>query len=209
MTKFECENKDELKAQCNHYKNITQYTIATKPSLEGGSSIKTYKFDADECRRANKSRQTTIRDVLMYYAKERDHVKEDTAHWVDKDWKLQKRIIRFRGLSPPYDVKAGLELVADVVSKIQNKIKYIKKLGICRKIFYDMTDKSFHLNVTKKLRRDVNVRWNSTYLMFESTLYYKYVLDYWGQWDKDYQILALFDEEWRNVAILCKLLNFL
>ncbi|MBA0795915.1 hypothetical protein Gohar_006740 [Gossypium harknessii] len=295
MTKFECENKDELKAQCNHYKSIfstksfsetshlrrhlnsclkifnkdiTQYTIATKPSLEGGSSIKTYKFDADECRRAvstflvcdkhafrtveepgfrymisifslnfkNKSRQTTIRDVLMYYAKERDHVKEElakthglicptsnnwnsehnndeyiciTAHWVDKDWKLQKRIIRFRGLSPPYDVKAGLELVADVVSKIQNKIKYIKKLGICRKIFYDMTDKSFHLNVTKKLRRDVNVRWNSTYLMFESTLYYKYVLDYWGQWDKDYQILALFDEEWRNVAILCKLLNFL
>ncbi|MFQ6626102.1 hypothetical protein Gotur_004936 [Gossypium turneri] len=149
-----------------------------------------------------------------------------TAHWVDKDWKLQKRIIRFRGLSPPYDglniedepllcngaffqvkccahilnliIKAGLELVADVVSKIQNKIKYIKKLGICRKIFYDMTDKSFHLNVTKKLRRDVNVRWNSTYLMFESTLYYKYVLDYWGQWDKDYQILALFDEELRG-----------
>ncbi|MBA0763037.1 hypothetical protein Gotri_012566 [Gossypium trilobum] len=143
----------------------------------------------------NKSRQTTIRDVLMYYAKERDHVKEDTAHWVDKNWKLQKRIIRFRGLSPPYDVKccvhilnliikAGFELAADVVSKIQNRIKYIKKLGICRKIFYDMTDKSFHLNVTKNLRRDVSVRWNSTYLMFESTLYYKYVLDYWGQWIK-------------------------
>ncbi|MFQ6649605.1 hypothetical protein Gotur_022504 [Gossypium turneri] len=36
MTKLECENKDELKAQCNHRKR-------------GGSSIKTYKFDADEC----------------------------------------------------------------------------------------------------------------------------------------------------------------
>ncbi|MFQ6643234.1 hypothetical protein Gotur_018041, partial [Gossypium turneri] len=34
---LECENKDELKAQCNHYKR-------------GDSSIKTYKFDADECR---------------------------------------------------------------------------------------------------------------------------------------------------------------
>ncbi|MBA0777981.1 hypothetical protein Gotri_005918, partial [Gossypium trilobum] len=121
----------------------------------------------------------------MYYAKERDHVKEVlakapslicltsdswnskhtndeyiciTAHWVDKDWKLQKRIIKFRALSPLYDVrscthilnlivKAGLELVDDVVD----------------------------------------------------------VLDYWGQRDKDYLIFTLSYEEWRNVAILCKI----
>ncbi|KAK5825248.1 hypothetical protein PVK06_020061 [Gossypium arboreum] len=40
--------------------------------------------------------------------------------------------------------------------------------------------------------------------MLESSLYYKDVLDYWGQRDKDYQIFALSNEEWRNVAILCK-----
>ncbi|MBA0556622.1 hypothetical protein Golob_026705 [Gossypium lobatum] len=50
-----------------------------------------------------------------------------SAHWVDKDWKLQKRIIRFKDLSPLYDVrccahilnlivKIGLDL-ADGVSK--------------------------------------------------------------------------------------------
>ncbi|MFQ6667362.1 hypothetical protein Gotur_033412 [Gossypium turneri] len=32
--------------------DITQYTIATQPSLGGGPSIKNYKFGADECRRA-------------------------------------------------------------------------------------------------------------------------------------------------------------
>ncbi|MBA0750892.1 hypothetical protein Gogos_002271 [Gossypium gossypioides] len=138
MTNFKCENKDELKAQCNHCKSIffiksysetshlrrylnsclkkinkgiTQYTIAIQPSLGGGSSIKTYKFDADECRRVvstflvygkhsfrtveeltfryimsvaslnfkNIIRQTVIKDVLMYYAKKRDHVKEELA----------------------------------------------------------------------------------------------------------------------------------
>ncbi|MBA0610874.1 hypothetical protein Godav_011639, partial [Gossypium davidsonii] len=80
------------------------------------------------------------------------------AYWVDKGWKLQKRIKRFRALSPPYDVrccahilnlivKANLELTDDVVD----------------------------------------------------------VLDYWGQQDKDYQIFSLFNEEWGNVVILCKI----
>ncbi|KAG4164011.1 hypothetical protein ERO13_D01G209133v2, partial [Gossypium hirsutum] len=347
MTKLECENKNELKAQCNHCKTIfsaksssgtshlrRHLNSSTQPSPEGVPSIKNYKFDADECRKAistflvcgkhsfrtveepgfrymmriaspnfkNISRYTAARDVLMYYAKERDRVKEElakapglicltsdnwnsehtndeyicvTTHWVDKDWKLQKRIIRFRALFPPYDglniadelvlclsqwgidkkifsitldnasyndvmvsclknrfranrailcdgvffqvrccahilnliVKAGLELADDVVGKIRNGIRYIRKSGIRRKRFYDVADKSFHLNVTKKLRQDVCVRWNSTYLMLESSLYYKDVLDYWGQRDKDYQIFALSNEEWRNVAILCKFLK--
>ncbi|MBA0734376.1 hypothetical protein Gogos_018290 [Gossypium gossypioides] len=40
--------------------------------------------------------------------------------------------------------------------------------------------------------------------MLESAIYYKDVLDYWGQRDKDYLIFALSDEEWGNVAILCR-----
>ncbi|PPD83403.1 hypothetical protein GOBAR_DD19667 [Gossypium barbadense] len=67
MTKLDCENKNELKAQCNHCKtifsaksssgtshlrhhlnrclkkvnkDITQYTIVTQPSPEGVPSIK-------------------------------------------------------------------------------------------------------------------------------------------------------------------------
>ncbi|TYG83962.1 hypothetical protein ES288_D01G211000v1 [Gossypium darwinii] len=250
----------------------------------------------------NTSRFTAAKDVLMYYAKERNRVKEEltkapglicltfdnwnsehtndeyiciTSHWIDKDWKLHKRIRRFRALFPPYDglniadelvlclsqwgidkkifsitldnasysdimvsclknlfranrailcdgvlfqvrccahilnlmVKAGLELVDDVVGKIQNGIKYIKKLRIRRKRFYDVADKSFHMNVTKKLHQDVCMSWNSTYLKLESSLYYKYVLDYWGQQDKVYQIFTLSNEEWRNVAILCKFLK--
>ncbi|KAK8316734.1 hypothetical protein V6Z12_A13G062500, partial [Gossypium hirsutum] len=138
MTKLECENKNELKAQYNHCKtvfsakyssgtshlrrhlnsclkkankDITQYTIANQPSLEGVPFIKNYKFDANECRQAvsiflvcgkhsfrtvdetgfrhmmrisspnfkNISRHTAAKDVLMYYAKERDRVKEELA----------------------------------------------------------------------------------------------------------------------------------
>ncbi|MBA0849863.1 hypothetical protein Goshw_021764 [Gossypium schwendimanii] len=106
-----------------------------------------------------------------------------------------------------YFLKAGLELADDVVDKIRNGIKYIKKSGIRRKRFYDIAAKSFHLNVIKKLHQDVCVRWNSTYLMLEYALYFKDVLDYWGQRDKDYQIFAVSDEEWSNVAIVCKFLK--
>ncbi|TYH00903.1 hypothetical protein ES288_A09G013800v1 [Gossypium darwinii] len=280
MTKLECENKNELKAQCNHCKtilyvkssnetshlrrhlniclkkvnkDISQYTIATQPSVGavstflvcGKHSFRTvakYMMSIASPNFKNISRYTAARDVLMYYAKERYHVKEElaktpglifltsdnwnsehtndeyiciTAHWVDENWKLQKRIIRFRAYflhkkifsitldnasyndvmvsclknhfranrAILYDgaffqvrccapilnliVKAGLKLADDVVGKIRNGIKYIKKSGF--------------------LCQDVCVGWNSTYLMLESSLYYK--------------------DEWRNVAILCKFLK--
>ncbi|MBA0762845.1 hypothetical protein Gotri_012404 [Gossypium trilobum] len=251
----------------NEYESVskrqksTTSKVATQPSLRGDLPIKSYKFDADECRRAvstflgcGKHSFRTIEEsgfrYMMSVAKlakalglicltydnwSSKHTNDEciciTAHWVDKDWKLQKRIIRFRALSSPYDglniadepllrdgaffqvrccahilnliVKASLELNDDVTGKIRNGIKYIKKSGIRRKKIYDGADKSFHVNVTKKLRQDVCERWNSTYLMLEFTLYYKDVLDYWGQRDKDYLIFSLYDEEWRNVAILC------
>ncbi|MFQ6629801.1 hypothetical protein Gotur_007081 [Gossypium turneri] len=46
----------------------------------------------------------------MYYAKERDHVKEELAK--APNWKLQKRIIRFRDLSPLYD---GLNIANELI----------------------------------------------------------------------------------------------
>lgn len=104
-------------------------------------------------------------------------------------------------------VQVGLRLVDDVVSKVRNGIKHIKKSGPRKKRFYEMAEKTFHLNGTKKLHQDVCVRWNSTYLMLESALYYKDVLDYWGQRDKDIHCFALSIEEWRNVQIFCKFLK--
>ncbi|PPS09393.1 hypothetical protein GOBAR_AA11249 [Gossypium barbadense] len=79
MTKLECENKNELKAQCTHCKtilsaksssgishlkhhlnsylkkvnkDISQYTIATQLSVGSVPFIKNYKLDTDECHKA-------------------------------------------------------------------------------------------------------------------------------------------------------------
>ncbi|PPD91037.1 hypothetical protein GOBAR_DD12020 [Gossypium barbadense] len=147
MTKLECDNKNELKAQCNQCKtifsaksssgtshlrrhlnsclkkvnkDITQYTIATQASPEGVPSIKKYKFDADECRKA-------ISTFLVC-----------GKH-------------SFRTVEEP-----GFRYMMRIVSPNFKNI---------------------------------------------------YVLDYWGQRDKDYQMFALSNEEWRNFAILCKFLK--
>ncbi|MBA0762972.1 hypothetical protein Gotri_012512 [Gossypium trilobum] len=72
MTNLECENKDELKAQ-----SVSTFLVCGKhlfrtveePGFRYMMSVVSLNFK-------NISRQTTTRDVLMFYAKERYHVKE-------------------------------------------------------------------------------------------------------------------------------------
>ncbi|KAG8480950.1 hypothetical protein CXB51_025646 [Gossypium anomalum] len=144
MTNIECENKYELKAQYNHYK-----TIFSAKSSSGTSHLR---------RHLNSCLKKINKDITQY------------------------TIATQPSLGGVPSTKTTSLMLMSVV-------------------------KLFLLFLTKKLRQDVCVRWNSTYLMLESSLYYKDVLDYWGQRDKDYQMFALSNQEWRNVAILCEFLK--
>ncbi|KAK8284472.1 hypothetical protein V6Z12_D08G162600 [Gossypium hirsutum] len=247
MTKLKCENKNELKAQCNHCKtifsaksssgtshlrrhlnsylkkvnkDITQYTIATQPSPRvsssyfyflayGKHSFRTveeprfrYMMRIASPNFNNISRHTTARDVLMYYAKERDRVKEElakapglicltsdnwnsehtddeyiciTAHWVDKDWKLQKRIIRFRALFPPYD---GLNIADELVL-------CLSQWGIDKKIFNITLDNASYNDVMVSYLKNC---FRASRAILCDSAFFKL-------------------DEWRNVAILCNFLK--
>ncbi|MFQ6655657.1 hypothetical protein Gotur_026120 [Gossypium turneri] len=83
----------------------------------------------------NISRHTAARDVLMYYAKKRDHVKEELAK--APDWKLQKRILRFRALFPHYD---GLNITDELVL-------CLSQWGIDKKIFSITLDNASYNDV--------------------------------------------------------------
>ncbi|KAG8496708.1 hypothetical protein CXB51_007808 [Gossypium anomalum] len=291
MTKLECENKNELKAQCNHCKtvfsaksssgtshlrrhlnsclkkaskDITQYTIANQPSLGGVPFIKNYKFDADECRQAisiflvcgkhsfrtvdepgfrhmmriaspnfkNISRHIAARDVLMYYAKERDRVKEElakapglicltsdnwnsehtndeyiciTAHWVDKYWKLQKRIIRFRALFPPYD---GLNIADELVL-------CLSQWGIDKKIFSITLDNASYNDVMvsclkNRFRANRAILCDGAFFQVRCCAHILNLIVKSGLELADDVVAKIrngINEEWRNVAILCKFLK--
>ncbi|OMO96602.1 hypothetical protein CCACVL1_04875 [Corchorus capsularis] len=186
MTKLECEDKTLLKAQCNHSDELIlcllQWNINKK--------ISSITLD-----------NASYNDVLVSSLKSR--FRANMALLCDGAF-FQ---IRCCGHILNLIVQAGLKLIDDVVGKVRNGIKHIKKSGPRKKRFYEIAEKSFHLNVTRKLHQDVCVGWNSTYLMLESALYFKDVLVYWGLHDKDFKIFALSDEEWGNVNILCKFLK--
>lgn len=98
-------------------------------------------------------------------------------------------------------VQYGLNIVEDVIAKICNGIKYIKRLVPQKKKFYEITSKSFQLNTEKKLHCDVYKRWNLIYLMLGHALYFKNVLQYLTQRDKNFKF-AFFEEEWKKISIL-------
>ncbi|KAK8313662.1 hypothetical protein V6Z12_D01G122400 [Gossypium hirsutum] len=262
MTKLECENKNELKAQCNHCKTIFFAKSSSRTShLRRHLNSCLNKFDADECRQAistflvcgKHSFRTVEEPGFRYMMKiaslnfkniKRDRVKEElaktpglicltfdnwnsehtnyeyiciTAHWVDKDWKLQKRIIRFTALFPPYN---GLNIADKLVL-------CLSQWGIDKKIFSITLDNASYNDVIVSCLKN-HFHENRAILCDDAFFQVRCcahtlnlivkagleladdvvnVLGYWGQWDKDYQMFALFNEEWRNVAILCKFLK--
>ncbi|MBA0853613.1 hypothetical protein Goshw_019912 [Gossypium schwendimanii] len=72
MTNLECENKDKLKAQ-----SVSTFLVCGKHSFRTVEEPRfRYMMSVVSPNFKNISRQTTTRDVLMFYAKERYHVKE-------------------------------------------------------------------------------------------------------------------------------------
>ena len=68
-------------------------------------------------------------------------------------------------------VQDGLKEIDGVVQKICECIKYVKGLQGRKVKFFDFV-KQMSLDGKKGLRQDVPTRWNSTFLMLESAIFY-------------------------------------
>ncbi|KAH7659860.1 Tam3-transposase (Ac family) protein [Dioscorea alata] len=198
-----------------------------------------------------------------------------TAHFVDKEWVLRKRILNFCYMPPPHNgislsekihnflcdwgidlrvftltldnasandtcasllktqllnknglvcggkylhmrcwahilnlvVQDGLKCIDSCVTKIRECVKYVKGSHVRKQKFLECVAHS-SLDSKKGLRQDVPTRWNSTYIMLESALYYRRAFmhlelsdsnfkhcpsrDEWEKVDKIKKFLALF-----------------
>ena len=104
-------------------------------------------------------------------------------------------------------VQTGLEPLGDVLENVRKLVKKISKSSNLSKIFFEVAQKNFHLDVKRKLNIDMKVRWNSTFKMIDNALFYKDVLIHLGLKYASIKIYVPSDSEWEKLVAIHKFLK--
>lgn len=84
-------------------------------------------------------------------------------------------------------VQAGLKLIDMSVDKLRDGIQYIKASYNRMHAFYENAVKIFQLEPKRRLCVDMPIRWNSTYKMIETALYFHPVLEHLSERDSTFK----------------------
>ncbi|KAK2645950.1 hypothetical protein Ddye_021145 [Dipteronia dyeriana] len=101
-------------------------------------------------------------------------------------------------------VQDGLKEIDGVVHKVGESVKYARASQTRKQKFLECI-KRVHLDSKRGLRQDVHTRWNSTYLMLDSAIYYRLAWTALELTDSNYKHCPS-ESEWEKVEKLYKFL---
>ena len=102
-------------------------------------------------------------------------------------------------------VQDGLQEIDGSVGKIRESIKYVRGSQARKQKFLECV-KLLALNGKKGLSQDVPTRWNSTYLMLESAIFYRRAFCHLELSDSNYKSCPT-SEEWEKIEKICTFLG--
>ncbi|XP_027178096.1 zinc finger BED domain-containing protein RICESLEEPER 2-like [Coffea eugenioides] len=160
-----------------------------------------------------------------------------TAHFVDEDWILQKRVLNFHHMPPPHGGPILAEKVIDLLRDwaVEKKVftitldnasynddgvkvisKPVSKIQECvkyirasesRKLKFAECIVQVSLPCNKRVHQDVPTRWNSTFVMLDSALEYKLAFHQLHVVDRNFSRFYPTEEEWLKVQKFTTLLR--
>ncbi|XP_010430917.1 PREDICTED: zinc finger BED domain-containing protein RICESLEEPER 1-like [Camelina sativa] len=136
-----------------------------------------------------------------------------TTHYVDRNWKLNSKIIVFYAFPPPHSahilniiVQIGLKDIDDTLEKIRESIKYVQAYGKCEILFAKCVE-VVGLQLKAWLIMDMRTRWNSTYKMLDRTLKYRAAFGNLKVIDgRNYKFHPT-EAEWHRLKQICEFLE--
>ena len=102
-------------------------------------------------------------------------------------------------------MQIGLKDIDDVVYKIRESIKYVRGSQIRKQKFLECV-KMIFMDSKRGLRQDMPTRWNSTYLMLESALFYRRAFCHLELSDSNYKNCPS-NLEWEKIEKISKFLG--
>ncbi|XP_013589208.1 PREDICTED: zinc finger BED domain-containing protein DAYSLEEPER-like [Brassica oleracea var. oleracea] len=136
-----------------------------------------------------------------------------TAHYMDRNWKLNSKILTFCALPPPH---TGMSIAVQL-------LETLKEWGIDKKVFSVTLDNATRSETRVQLFQkcvdaagvvesgwlilDVSTRWNSTYYMLERSLKYRNAFVKLETFDKKSYKSAPTAEEWTRADNICDFLG--